>query len=76
MNLDQVPSLWRNKAVELHIANSGELVKIHLIAKQARIVMKWVTPFKIHTPPVEDFGKYTTGECEISNAPTFCVVLD
>ena len=22
--------------------------------------MKWATPFKIHTPPVEDFGKCTT----------------
>ena len=31
-DLDQVPSLWRNKAVELNIATPGELVMIHLIA--------------------------------------------
>ena len=29
MDLDQVPSLWRNKAVELNIATLRELVKIH-----------------------------------------------
>ena len=28
-DLDQVPLLWWNKAVELNIANSGELVKIY-----------------------------------------------
>ena len=37
MDLDQVPWLWQNKAVELNVANSGELVsgelvKIHLTA--------------------------------------------
>ena len=36
----------------------------------------WVTPFKIHTPPVEDFGKSVPhGECEFSNVPTFCVIF-
>ena len=33
MDLNQVPSLWRNKATELNIANSEELVKIPLICK-------------------------------------------
>ena len=33
MDLDQVPSLWRNKHVELNIAVPEELVKIHLIAR-------------------------------------------
>ena len=33
----------------------------------------WETPFKIHIPPVEDFGKVChRGECEFLNAPTFC----
>ena len=32
MDLDQVPSLWRNKPVESIIANLGELVKNHFIA--------------------------------------------
>ena len=36
MDLDKVPWLWRNKAVELNIANSGELVKIYLIAINAQ----------------------------------------
>ena len=30
--LDQVPSLWRNKSVQLNTATLGELIKIHLIA--------------------------------------------
>ena len=33
----------------------------------------WETPFKIHIPPVEDFGKVChRGECKFLNAPTFC----
>ena len=32
MDLDQVPSLWRNKPVEFECSEPGELVKIHLIA--------------------------------------------
>ena len=40
MDLDQVPTLWRNKAVELNIAIPGELVKIHLIAKISEVTFK------------------------------------
>ena len=32
MDLDQVPSLRRNKPVKLECSEPGELVKIHLIA--------------------------------------------
>ena len=36
----------------------------------------WATPFEIHTPPVEDFGKvYRRWECEFSNAPIFCIIF-
>ena len=38
--------------------------------------LKWATPFKFHTPPVEDFRKVFTKGCEFLNAPTFCVILD
>ena len=33
-------------------------------------LLNWATPFKIHTPPVENFGKYLTGGCEFSNTLT------
>ena len=34
------------------------------------------TPFEIHKLSEEDFGKvYHRGECEFSNAPTFCVIF-
>ena len=32
MDLNQVRSLWRNKPVQLNIANPGDLLKIHLTA--------------------------------------------
>ena len=46
MDLDQVPSLWWNKPVQLNIANPGELVKIHLIAwtTSARIIVGFFIP--------------------------------
>ena len=40
------------------------------------ILLAWATPFKIHTPPVEDFEKSVSqGEHKVSNAPTFCVIF-
>ena len=35
----------------------------------------WATPFKIHTPPLEDLDKCTTGKREFFNAPSFCVIF-
>ena len=38
--------------------------------------MHRATPFKIYSPPGEDFGKvYHRGECEFTNAHTFYVIF-
>ena len=37
MDLDQVPSLWRNKPVQSNVTKQRKLVKIHLIAKKSLI---------------------------------------
>ena len=31
------------------------------------VVIEWATPFKIHKPPVEDFGKVYRRECELED---------
>ena len=42
--------------------------------KMHKVVL--AAPFNIDTPPVEDFGKNVPqGECEFSNATTFCVIF-
>ena len=54
MDLDQVPSLRQNKAVELNIVNSGDLVKILLpIHGTAILELKWGLggyALKLHAP--------------------------
>ena len=40
-----------------------------------QVTEQWATPFKIHTPPVEDFGKVYHGGV-FSNIRTICEILE
>ena len=49
MDLDQVPSLWRNKPVQFERSEPEELFKIHLIAQYTQLLpLNWERPFTGH----------------------------